>query len=54
MFKFLTTRERLLNEERKNKMLEARNKELENAILELAEMAAENEVALYEENISNS
>ena len=54
MFKFLTTRERLLNEERKNKMLEARNKELENAILELAEMAAKNEVALYEENISNS
>lgn len=54
MFKFLTVKERLLNEQKKNEMLQARNKELENAILELAEMAAENEVALYEKNISNS
>lgn len=46
MFKFLNTKEQLLEEQRKNAALQARNIELENAIIELAEIVATNEEAL--------
>lgn len=48
MFKFLDAREQLLEEKRKNEALQAQNKDLENALLELAEIVATNEVVLQE------
>jgi len=48
MFKFLDQREQLLEEKRKNEALQAQNKDLENALLELAEIVATNEAVLQE------
>ena len=48
MFKFLDQREQLLEEKRKNEALQAQNKNLENALLELAEIVATNEAVLQE------
>ena len=48
MFKFLNEREQLLEEKRKNEALQAQNKDLENALLELAELVATNEAVLQE------
>lgn len=48
MFKFLGQREQLLEERRKNEALQAQNKDLENAVLELAEIVASNEAVLQE------
>lgn len=48
MFKFLDQREQLLEERRKNEALQAQNKDLENAVLELAEIVATNEAVLQE------
>lgn len=46
MFKYLTEREQLLEERRKNEALQAIVKEQENAIIELAEIVAANEEAI--------
>jgi hypothetical protein len=48
MFKFLGLREQLQEERRKNEALQAQNKDLENAVLELAEIVASNEAVLQE------
>jgi hypothetical protein len=48
MFKFLDLREQLQEERRKNEALQAQNKDLENAVLELAEIVAINEVLIQE------
>lgn len=48
MFKFLTIREQLMEERRKNEALTALNIELENALLELAEIVAINEEMIQE------
>lgn len=48
MFKFLSIREQLQEERRKNEALRAQSKDLENALLELAEIVAANEGALRE------
>lgn len=42
MFKFLDVREQLLEEKRKNEALQALVKDLENALIEVAEMTATN------------
>ena len=42
MFKFLSTKEQLLEEKRKNEALQAIVKDLEDALIEVAEIAAEN------------
>lgn len=46
MFKFLSAKEQLLEEKRKNEALKALVKDLENAAIELAEIVATNEEAL--------
>lgn len=51
MFKFLDFREQLQEERRKNEALQAQNKDLENALLELAEIVANNETAIQEVQI---
>ena len=43
MFKLLTTKDQLRIEQQKNEALQARNKELEDALIELAEIVASNE-----------
>lgn len=43
MFKFLSTKEQLIKEKRKNEALQARLIELEEAAIELAEIIASNE-----------
>ena len=48
MFKFLDLRERLLIEQQKNAALQARNTDLEDALLELAEIVARNEAVIEE------
>ncbi len=48
MFKFLDSREQLQEERRKNEALKAQNKDLENAVLELAEIVAINEELIQE------
>ena len=48
MFKFLSIREQLMEEKRKNEALRALNIDLENALLELAEIVAANEMTLQE------
>jgi len=48
MFKFLDLRDRLLLEQQKNAELQARNTDLENALLELAEIVVQNETAIQE------
>lgn len=48
MFKFLDQREQLQEERRKNEALQAQNKDLENAVLELAEIVAINEELIQE------
>lgn len=48
MFKFLDVREQLRAERQKNEALQAQNKDLENAVLELAEIVASNEAVLQE------
>lgn len=48
MFKFLDLREQLQEERRKNEALQSQNKDLENAVLELAEIVASNEAVLQE------
>ena len=42
MFKFLSTKDQLLEEKRKNEALQAIVKDLEDALIEVAEIAAEN------------
>lgn len=46
MFKFLSTKEQLLEERRKNEALRALVKDLEDATIELAEIVAANEEAI--------
>lgn len=46
MFKHLSDKEQLLEEKRKNEALQARNKELEDALIELAAIVAANEEAI--------
>ena len=46
MFKFLSTKEQLLEERRKNEALQALVKDLEDATIELAEIVAVNEEAI--------
>ena len=46
MFKFLSTKDQLLEEKRKNEALQAIVKELEDAAIELAEIVATNEEAI--------
>ena len=48
MFKFLDLKERLLIEQQKNAALQARNTDLEDALLELAEIVVQNETAIQE------
>ena len=48
MFKFLSTKEQLLEEKRKNEALRSLVKDLEDAALELAEIVAANEEAIQE------
>jgi hypothetical protein len=48
MFKYLSDKEQLLEEKRKNEALQARNKELEDALIELAAIVAANEEAIQE------
>jgi len=43
MFKFLSTKDQLLEEKRKNEALQAQIKEQEDALIELAEIIAANE-----------
>lgn len=47
MFELLTAEKRLQIEQQKNKVLQTRIKELEDALIEIAEMAASNEEALH-------
>ena len=46
MFKFLSTKDQLLEEKRKNEALQAQIKEQEEALIELAEIIAANEEAI--------
>lgn len=46
MFKFLSTKDQLLEEKRKNEALQAQTKEQEDALIELAEIVAANEEAI--------
>jgi len=46
MFKFLSTKDQLLEEKRKNEALQAQIKEQEDALIELAEIIAANEEAI--------
>lgn len=46
MFKFLSTKDQLLEEKRKNEALQAQIKEQEDALIELAEIVAANEEAI--------
>lgn len=48
MFKFLSTKEQLLEEKRKNEVLQSLAKDLEDAVIELAEIVAANEEAIQE------
>lgn len=48
MFKYLSDKEQLLEEKRKNEALRSLVKDLEDAALELAEIVAANEEALQE------
>jgi len=48
MFKFLSTKEQILEEKRKNEVLRSLVKDLEDAALELAEIVAANEEAIQE------
>lgn len=48
MFKFLDLRDRLLLEQQKNAALQAQNIDLEDALLELAEIVARNEAVIEE------
>jgi hypothetical protein len=48
MFKFLSTKEQLLEEKRKNEELRSLVKDLEGAVIELAEIVAANEEAIQE------
>jgi hypothetical protein len=48
MFKFMSTKEQLLEEKRKNEALRSLVKDLEDAALELAEIVAANEEAIQE------
>ena len=48
MFKFLNLREQLHEERRKNEELRALCKDLEDAVIELAEIVAANEEAIQE------
>ena len=48
MFKFLDLKERLLIEQQKNAALQAQNIDLEDALLELAEIVVQNEAAIQE------
>jgi hypothetical protein len=48
MFKFMSTKEQLLEEKRKNEALRSLVKDLEDAVLELAEIVAANEEAIQE------
>lgn len=46
MFKFMNLREQLLEERRKNESLRSQVKEMEDAMVELAEIVATNEEAI--------
>lgn len=46
MFEYLDTKKQLLEEQRKNAELQARNTEVENALIELAGVVAGNEDAI--------
>jgi hypothetical protein len=46
MFKHLSNKEQLLEEKRKNEVLQAQIKEQEDALVELAEIVAANEEAI--------
>ena len=46
MFKYLSNKEQLLEEKRKNEALQAQVKEQEDALIELAEIVASNEEAI--------
>ena len=48
MFKFMSTKEQLLEEKRKNEALQSLVKDLEDAVIELAEIVAANEETLQE------
>jgi DNA topoisomerase VI subunit B len=48
MFKYLSTKEQLLEEKRKNEVLQSLVKDLEDAVIELAEIVAANEETLQE------
>jgi len=48
MFKFMSTKEQLLEEKRKNEALQSLVKDLEDAVIELAEIVAANEEKLQE------
>ncbi len=48
MFKYLSMREQLLEEKRKNEVLQSLVKDLEDAVIELAEIVAANEEKLQE------
>ena len=46
MFKFLSTKDQLLEEKRKNEALQAQIKEQEDSLVELSEIIAANEEAI--------
>jgi nucleoid-associated protein YejK len=48
MFKYLSDKEQLLEEKRKNEALQSLVKDLEDAVIELAEIVAANEETLQE------
>jgi len=48
VFKYLSTKEQLLEERRKNEMLRSLVRDLEDATLELAEIVASNEAAIQQ------
>jgi hypothetical protein len=48
MFKYLSDKEQLLEEKRKNEVLQSLVKDLEDAVIELAEIVAANEEKLQE------
>ena len=48
MFKYLSDKEQLLEEKRKNEVLQSLVKDLEDAVIELAEIVAVNEETLQE------
>jgi hypothetical protein len=48
MFKYLSDKEQLLEEKRKNEVLQSLVKDLEDAVIELAEIVAANEETLQE------